>query len=470
MKKFLCAILALVMILSLAACGGETEKKPTEPSTPTVPEKPTGTQLWEKADELPKSGDYKLTCDVTVTESIYVEDSLILDLNGFTITRSVSADELTDQQAIRAPEGTSLTIKDTSAEGKGTMKVSYPAGTQCVSPAALIHGDETSVIVIDGGTYDCAGMESIYASANGGVFATGGKLTINKAVVYGYKNVASGTSGCGTVLGIWSDGEVIINDGKFVGGGSKGNAATIASKGILTINGGEFSVDAALTGNVSRHAALILTEMNSARTTSLTINGGTFTGAQVEHGGGCFNAACPTTITGGTFYAGQAYQGGVILANKQPLTVTGGTFYGKEGATTNVGGIISALGKTLTITGGTFNGVNDSNHGYNVFYDYVGGQLTIGGDAKLNGGVAVRSLSPKICAMLNITGNPQISTADKTVGTAKYAIKLSNADLCIEKQPTEAKSGVAEATKTNYMLAELIYDAEGNITGAKNSD
>ena len=97
MKKFLSLILALIMVLSMAACSNE----PTEPEEPVsseaeVPEEPTEPEVPEFSGAEVKVGMLKGPTGMGAAW-LMEQDELGLTLNNYEFTVAGAADELTGQ-------------------------------------------------------------------------------------------------------------------------------------------------------------------------------------------------------------------------------------------------------------------------------------------------------------------------------------------------------------------------------------
>lgn len=454
MKKGICLLLAFVLVIVLCACGNASG--------------------WNKSDQLPTEGSYKLKCDVTVAAAITLTGDLTLDLNGHTITRTVTNKEEENKHLFTVPASVSLTVLDSG--DAGLVTATYSPGIKSTGPAALIWGEEGSVITIDGGTFDSSNAESTYKEHFGGTIATAGKLTVNGGTVMGYRNIASTgknkdevedpkellVDGGGTVIGGWDTSEIVINDGSFIGGGLKYNAGggVIGCSGNLTINGGTFCLDEEVAGigSVAPTGGLILMKKNEAGTSLLTINGGTFNGAKVTYQGGCILTYATTQINGGTFNGKQAPLGGIISARDTNLTINGGDFIGPSQLHEGSGGLVYSTGEVLTINGGNYSGGSAKKYGNNIYYKRGGGKVIVSGETYINGGLTVHG----------VEGEPmQLIIKDKVIVDRTNAnpnppwnIRMRYCTFHLNDNPEVLK--VAEAENTDVTLT---YDSVGVING-----
>ena len=453
MKKILCFLLAVFLILPLWAC-----------------EKKSG-NLWEKKDALPTSGNWKLGCNVTLKSTATISKDLVLDLNGYTVTRKVTKQDA-QQQAITVAEGVSLTVKDSAKKGK--MVPAFDRAIRSTGAAVLIWGCKDSTITIDGGTFDCSKAESIYKDNFGGAIATEGKLIVNGGTIIGYRNIASTgltdkdvedakellVPGGGTVIAGWEGSEVVVNGGKFVGGGCRYNSGgVIASSGNLTINGGSFSLDPDRTQEVLAAPNGGVIYMSKAEGNTLTINGGTFSSYKTTYNGGVILTQVPTLITGGTFNGTQAYFGGIIMADDCDLTIEGGDFIGPGGKThEQSGGLVYSSGAKLTISGGSFKGGAAVKFGANIYYLRAGGEMVISGDAYINGGFTIHGTA-ETPAKLTIRDKVVIDNTD-AAPKAPWNIRMRYTQLFIADETEACKTSQKENVDVS-----LIYDDNGVING-----
>lgn len=109
MKKLMSVLLALVLVLAMVPVAASAES--TELPTPV-------------------DGVITLTEDVELSSSYEVTGSLTLDLNGFTISNSGELVSNADALAylFRIDEGASLTLRDSSSGGVGSLSVDNARG------------------------------------------------------------------------------------------------------------------------------------------------------------------------------------------------------------------------------------------------------------------------------------------------------------------------------------------------------
>lgn len=424
---------------------------------------------WTDSEKLPSSGNYYLTTDVSTNANVAVGGSLILDLNGYTITREIFAANSTNVYTVSA--GNSLRLCDSyETPGKIVAAVNgiEPDITNSMGlvGSSSPSGDLRATIQIDRITVDGSNLTTSYEKANTGIVVSGGDLIVNDATIKGY---TTNSMGSGTAIGSWGGSTVTINGNSTIIGGNansgtsgKGQGGVIAVNGDLTINGGTFSVYEG-TGT-TKHGGIIC--MNNGE---LVINGGTFYGHKVTANGAIINGVSrPVTITGGTFYASKAEMGGVLYAAGKTV-ITGGTFIGTgaDTATTpNYGGLVYANGAELTITGGTFKNGNDKQGGCNIYYAGTG-VCTIAGEADIAGEILIYTRDAAKIGNLVLGGKALVdfNNADFQKGRN---IRINNANVYLNSVDGEQLRVAAVGTKNisvEYNCAgEVIGIVDGNAT------
>ena len=411
---------------------------------------------WEKNDSLPTSGNYYLTENVIVDASTAISDNLTLDLNGYNITRNVTADQISGGVATyiyQAVANKKLTITDLNGNATpGTLTVVLPKDDAdktipTTSTAGIISLATGGELEIYNGIFD--GKDLLTSStATGGIICGGGKLTIHGGTFYGWSNSTGAANGNGTIFGGWSTSVLTINDGIFYGGATK-QGGMFSTTGKIVINGGLFdgnnsasntAVDAEKPRTVATHGGLIHLAANN-------------------------NAAL--TINGGIFKAGQGYNsGGMIYVeanNKIVVNITGGTFQAASKAQN--GGFIRFRGKDLTISGVTLEGFAVSTAGNADIVSFEGsGTLTIGKDAVIGGGVMFKSGTAVV-----LKDNAQINAGTNCglkMSAGKLDISGINADAKLainHTDPTKAFAEAAdEATAKALVDNKVVVSADPN--------
>ena len=235
-----------------------------------------------------------LESDVTIDEQITLENDLVLDLNGHTITS-------TFQDAGKGNIGTShtLTIKDSQGNGKfdasaaqGYAFYAYDGGTlilesgEIISKYAPFSGNNTTGdmnFIINGGTLTALDGAAIFmpgqgtleindGTLNGGINIRMGQVTINGGTIINNnpKNTDPIEDYYKFPGNVWLSDAIAVLGGTYTSGNSEyGNSLN------MTINGGTFE---SKNGNALTIYALGKVEQDL----NLTINGGTFNGKEIS--------------------------------------------------------------------------------------------------------------------------------------------------------------------------------------------
>lgn len=350
---------------------------------------------WTDATKLPDMGRWKLTVDVTVSTRADISSDLYIDLNGHDITRTVKADATTGCQVFRVTTG-KLTIAD-STSNPGTVSTAYAEGQAINDYSAVIHVTDQGEMVLEGGIIDGSNVDNLYTPATNGTISVGGKLTVNGGEIKGVKRGSSN----GGAIGAWAGTEITINGGKIYAGGSFLN-----EKNNQKVNG----------------AAI-------ATTGKLTINGGEIIGP------------------GATKDAEKrSRSGGLIYANGDSMIINGGKFY--DGFGTGYGfniyyernylGVAGADGKRPTVSGG--------------------GEVVIGGDAYINGGVTIRSSKADVPVKLTVKDNAVI---DSTGAVSATNVRLYNGELYLNSDTT----AITTAPENENYDISLVYTCKNAPKG-----
>ena len=414
-------------------------------------------QPWKDGASLPTAGNYYLTKNVTVDSTTAVSGALVLDLNGFNVTRNVTEEQAksgSSQPVFNAAASSKLVIADLSGKAvPGTVKAVLPKdGSDNIIPVGGTQGLVTvssgATVAIYGGIFD--GKDMLTSSANaGGIFCGGGNLTIYGGEFYGWSNAAGANDGIGSIFGGWSTSVLTINGGTFYGGTTK-QGGMFASTGKIVINGGLFdgnnsasntAVDASKPRTVATHGGLILVQNHA--NASLEINGGTFKAGQGFNSGGMIyveaNNASTVTINGGTFQASSKAQNG---------------------------GFIRFRGKDLNISGVTLEGFAVSNAANADIISFEGsGKLTVGKDAVIAGGVMVKSAS-KLILKDNVKINNGAAYAIKLAAGASMDLNGLNDSAKVYVNHTEVGVAFAEvkdaATAQKLVANKIVESADEN--------
>ena len=236
-------------------------------------DKPAALKELEAA--LAKGGNVTLTNDVTLLESIKVENKVVLDLNGKTITAPLfSAFEVKAGGDLTVKNGKVVAYESTvrAIGGKVTVESGEytSTGTALDSPATYRYSldcREGGELIINGGTFKSNnGMINVGSTVtiNGGKFENivektmtrhfayvSALLTINDGEFYGKANSsAGGCFFCGAAAG----GDIHINGGKFTSlwtSGSVNRIFEVYYGGTINVTGGMFNTNGGITNFVT---------------------------------------------------------------------------------------------------------------------------------------------------------------------------------------------------------------------------
>ena len=228
-------------------------------------DKPAALKELEAA--LAKGGNVTLTNDVTLLESIKVENKVVLDLNGKTITAPLfSAFEVKAGGELTVKNGKIVAYESTvrAIGGKVTVESGEytSTGTALDSPSTYRYSldcREGGELIINGGTFKSNnGMINVGSSVtiNGGKFENiveksmtrhfayvSAPLTINDGEFYGKANSSGG--GC-FFCGAGAGGDIQVKGGKFTSlwtSGSVNRIFEVYFGGTINVTGGMFNTN-----------------------------------------------------------------------------------------------------------------------------------------------------------------------------------------------------------------------------------
>ena len=346
---------------------------------------------------IPTKGAVKLTAPVTLDATLVTTGDLYIDLNGQTVTNTVAG------PAIKASH--SVIITDSSAAKTGKIVTSTASMN---SSASVILVDNGKSLVLMGGTLDASAVKNSYAGAAGAAVTAGNdaKFVMLGGEVKGQTGTSTSTGKGGSCVAGWGNSTIVIYGGK-------------------------------------------LTAKN---------NGTSFPAHQAAATGTCINTTGNVFVHGGELHGTMANTHGANIFCTGNLTITGGLI---SGGYANNSGLISSSGASCTITGGTL--VGGKAHaaagglgGASIDYAKNGGVLTIGGTAKIAGGVSIRS-----SAKLVLTGKAVIDMNMEGQTQKLFNIRFKNGTCSIYLHDTTG-TALASGGTGSY---DVTYDAAGNITG-----
>ena len=223
--------------------------------------------LAELETALADGGNVTLTKDVTLLESIKIENNVVLDLNGKTITAPLfSAFEVKTGGELTVKNGKVVAYESTvrAIGGKVTIESGEytSTGTALDSPSTYRYSldcREGGELIINGGTFKSNnGLINVGSTVtiNGGKFENivekattrhfayvSALLTINDGEFYGKANSSAG--GC-FFCGAGTDGDIQIKGGKFTSLWTSGSVNRIFESyfgGTITVSGGMFNTN-----------------------------------------------------------------------------------------------------------------------------------------------------------------------------------------------------------------------------------
>ena len=212
--------LAMLMILSLLTISALAEEN--------------SYQEWSQSDALPASGSYRLMSDVTINEAPNITGSLVLDLNGRTVTL--------DGVGLNILKSGKLTLEDSAENGKIEITNSGRSGDRIVV---------SGTFTLSGGTIENqkTNVAAVLVNTTGSCTISGGTIS-NTAAGAKALMVSSGASVSvtgGTISSSVSGQTISINSAVFsMSGGYVKSACTAIypmNSSTVTITGGTFMFD-----------------------------------------------------------------------------------------------------------------------------------------------------------------------------------------------------------------------------------
>ncbi|MEE0435107.1 MAG: S-layer homology domain-containing protein [Peptococcaceae bacterium] len=426
-KRFLSIVLAAAMLLSMmpfaafAADGSEN----TGANDTTVEETPAATEL-PPADE---NGVITLTEDVTLADTISIENNTIIDLNGHTLSSSK-----TEGVFIDIKSGGALTIRDSI--GTGLVRVTETNET----PLRCVQVQANATFTLEGGTIE---------NTNTAFEAT--QVISN----YGTVNIKDGTVKGVTCI--------------FMFNPSRRNADWANAQAVCNVSGGNIE-------------GIPATTYNGQETTSgqnvKDLNwcyGITIYGPGVAADGNVDNSKAILNINGGKISAGQGIGTNASSGRYAGYTInmTGGTI---DGTTKGTGMYLPAIGVTnisggvitgaqgiricagdLNVTGGTIEGTALSD----------GTDLISGGSGGTNGAIVVGKASNGYVGDINvnISDSAQIinNTEKENPDDIAPAIVVSDKNMADSTSQKIINPDGGESSQT-FTYADTVINMNINST------
>ncbi len=349
MKRMICILLALFL---LTACGAPAE--PTETTTGIVSATLGGEEVvfqpWEEAG-IPTSGDYYLTADVELAETVTVSGDLRLHLNGHTVL--AKKDEPLGNMFV-VPAGAAMTLYDIPyAENEALFipedeedplpevlggKVASNrvfSGTTTIQSMFLVSGELT----LAGGHIDASEM-NLEDRANGlAVYVnSGGTLNMSGGVVTG-----------GTTWSFLKPEPILDENGEVIGELEPevyygfGGAFYVDKDATCNISGGTL-----WRGSAAKGGNIYVYGDETGAFGTLNITGGTLLAGEATAWGGNACVDGKAFISGGLLLQGRSYGHGGNMYLTGQLEMTGGTM---QAGACDVNTIQNKRGGNLAING-----------------------------------------------------------------------------------------------------------------------
>ena len=376
-KRFLAALLALCMVFALGTVSALADDLVS-----------TEDNVYTTLPAADSDGVIKLDKDVVLQTSAVIEGSIVLDLNGHSITASDNwpSQDNTYDYLIGVKRGATLTVKDSGSDGIIDATNSNANKLAVAIKLTLKDEGETGSVaslivesgIIKGTSYGISGNGTRH---NTSLSISGGQVVATNGV--GIYNPQEGT--------------VTIRGGSITGVAS----AIELRSGTLNISGGTFTATATeykeeqnSNGTTVTGAAIAISQHTTKRNISVTISGGTFNGVY---------ALRETDV-----------QNSGTTSNIDIVSISDGTFNGK----------VSSDDCNGFITGGSFEGTTDEG-----FEDYLAPGFAINDDGEVVVGPdAVARVGDTVYTDLQVAINAAQNGTTKTVTLLKD-VSVSAADL-----------------------------------------
>jgi len=423
----------------------------------------------------------KLLDNITGTETIIVDASIILDLNGKTIENT--ADNV---WVVKIDGNSVMTLVDNSAEGNGTITgykgISVVQGSELIMNGGKVDATGTasgsgiqiygSKATLNGGTIKSAyGSVLMYSNndVRGTFIMTGGKIEAPKGISANgseaWDNVDATISGgevvCETLAVYWpAAGKLTISGGKFSGRG-----AVYVKSGSVEITGGEFIATGAKSGYEYNNSGAYLTgdaivietiggSTGYEAVESVVISGGTFTSENAD----AVASYAATTQNPSAEKVENIISGGTFSSDVSDLVVEGA----KTEANNGFFGIVPDVkGDTVAVNG-------------NIAYDSLqkaldaaenGDTVKLVANIEISNGIADKEMveikaGKKVTLDLN---GHTISQYIKDPGLSIAAVVVRpGAELTI-MDSSAAQTGKITSTKTTVQLSGTLNLVSGTL-------
>ena len=313
---------------------------------------------------LEKNGVINMTGNVTLTSSAVIRGDLIIQLNGYTLSRDTSNSNSLGVLLLDISSGSVTIVGPGTITGGEYRKIRYfmmPKGVVAVAGSASLTIKDGAVI--SGGKIESNSTNRDFNTIN---FSGSGTLTIENSTVTG---LDYGDREAGTAVYVSGEAKVVVTDSTLTGGSSTSNAAGNALE-LRTSGEAAEITNSTLTGGASSQSRSGGDGLYISSDVSAVVNGGALTGGQGNSGGKGVNVSGNVTLTGVTVTGGASTNStpGVGVYCNSPAknviitgcTVTGGS--PAEGTTTNSAGrgMVIYGPVTLTVESSTIQGGNNN--------------------------------------------------------------------------------------------------------------
>ena len=430
-KRFLSALLACAMIISLFPFAAFAE------DGSTIDVDGTNTTLADAISQANDGDVLKLSNNITLTQGVNVDDTLTLDLNGYTITNDESWSG--SDYLVAVKRGGALTIQDNSEKKTGKIATENEKIYAAIKVTVTGENDATTPakLVVDGGT-----LQGYYYGIAGNGTRHNTEITINGGTVIGTH---------GTGIYHPQDGVLTITNGEISGL----DTAIELRSGKLNISGGSFTATATEykeeqngNGTTVSGAAVAISQHTTKKDISVSISGGTFNGpyalreTNVQNGESTENVDI-VTISGGTF-------NGTVASNDCQKFVSGGTFSqqitdnylatGYECIQQQDGKYVvqtsSKLEADAAANNGTATAVVGGNYSGSETDDSVG---TTGGTVNITATTGTQGTQNDSVTTSNVTiANEALTSLNNAAGVQNVAIKTDVATVTMDSAALDA--------------------------------
>ena len=312
---------------------------------------------------LEKNGVINMTGNVTLTSSAVIRGDLIIQLNGYTLSRDTSNSNSLGVLLLDISSGSVTIVGPGTITGGeyGRIRNIMPKGVVAVAGSASLTIKDGAVI--SGGKIESNSTNGDFNTIN---FSGSGTLTIENSTVTG---LDYGDREAGTAVYVSGEAKVVVTDSTLTGGSSTSNAAGNALE-LRTSGEAAEITNSTLTGGASSQSRSCGDGLYISSDASAVVNGGALTGGQGNSGGKGVNVSGNVTLTGVTVTGGASTNStpGVGVYCNSPaknVIITGSTVTGgspAEGTTTNSAGRgMEIYGPvTLTVESSTIQGGNNN--------------------------------------------------------------------------------------------------------------